>query len=112
MVTEALASRLSAATDFWVAGRCATGDPNLIDIVRGLRPDIITIEVEPLGSALGEVVRRLVAARPGTHVVVLSADHDIAHAVEAARAGAAAWVAKEQGAPLASSPELPLAGLS
>ena len=30
--------------------------------------------------------------------MVLSADHDVAHAVAAARAGAAAWVAKEQGA--------------
>lgn len=98
MVTEALASRLSAALDLWVAGRCATLDPKLIDIVRGVRPDVITIEVEPLGSAVGEMVRRLRAARPAAHVVVLSADHNVAHAVEAARAGAAAWVAKEQGA--------------
>ena len=35
MITEALASRLSAAMDLWVAGRCTTADPNLIDIVRG-----------------------------------------------------------------------------
>ncbi len=98
MVTEALASRLSAAMDLWVAGRCTTADPNLLDIVRGLRPDVITIEVEPLGSAVGEVLRALVAVRPEARVVVLSADHNLAHAVEAARAGVAAWVAKEQGA--------------
>src|ERR1039457_6177163 len=94
MVTEALASRLSAAMDLWVAGRCTTADPNLLEIVRGLRPDVITIEVEPLGPAGGEVV----AGRPEARVVVLSADHDIAHGVEAARAGVSAWVAKEQGA--------------
>ena len=98
MVTEALASRLSAAMDLWVAGRCTTADPNLLDIVRGLRPDVITIEVEPLGPAVGEVLQGLVAARPEAKVVVLSADHDIAHGVEAARAGVSAWVAKEQGA--------------
>src|SRR6202044_893545 len=98
MVTEALASRLSTAMDLWVAGRCTTADPNLLDIVRGLRPDVITIEVEPLGSSVGEVLKSLVAARPEARVVVLSADHDIAHGVEAARAGACAWVAKEQGA--------------
>jgi len=98
MVTEALAARLSAAMDLWVAGRCAALDPNLIDIVRGLRPDVITIDVEPLGAAIGDVVRQLLAARPSAHVVVLSADRDVAHAVEAARAGASAWVAKEQGA--------------
>ena len=98
MVTEALASRLSAAPDIWVAGRCATADPSLLDIVRGARPDVITIEVEPLGPAIGEVLRRLVAARPEAHVVVLSSDHTVAHAVEAARAGVSAWVAKEQDA--------------
>lgn len=98
MVTEALASRLSAAMDLWVAGRCTTADPNLLDIVRGLRPDVITIEVQPLGPAAGQVLQGLVAARPEAKVVVLSADHNIGHAVEAARAGVAAWVAKEQGA--------------
>ncbi len=98
MVTEALASRMSSATDLWVAGRCTTAEPNLLDIVRGLRPDIITVETEPLRGAIGEFLERLVAARPEARVVVLSADHDVAHAVEAARAGAAAWVAKEQGA--------------
>jgi DNA-binding NarL/FixJ family response regulator len=98
MVTEALASRLSTAMDLWVAGRCTTADPNLLDIVRGLRPDVITIEVEPLGPAVGEVLRSLVAARPEARIVVLSSDHNLGHAVEAARAGVAAWVAKEQGA--------------
>jgi NarL family two-component system response regulator LiaR len=98
MVTEALAARLSAAPDIWVAGRCTSADPSLLDIVRGVRPDVITIEVEPFGPAVGELLEQLVAARPEAHVVVLSSDHSVAHAVEAARAGASAWVAKEQGA--------------
>jgi two-component system, NarL family, response regulator LiaR len=98
MVTEALASRFCAASDIWVAGRCATADPSLLDTVRRVRPDVITIEVEPLGPAMGEVLRRLVAARPEAHVVVLSSDHIAAHALEAVRAGVSAWVAKEQGA--------------
>lgn len=98
MVTEALASRLSSAMDLWVAGRCATTDPNLLDIARGLRPDVITVEVEPLGPGAGELLRQLVAARPEARVVVLSAGHDVSQAVAAARAGVSAWVAKEQGA--------------
>ena len=97
MVTEALEARFSA-TDISVAGRCTTADPSLLDIVRGVRPDVITIEVEPLGSAIGEVVRQLLAARPEAQVVVLSSDHSVEHAVEAVRAGVSAWVAKEQGA--------------
>jgi NarL family two-component system response regulator LiaR len=93
MVTEALASRLSTAPDFWVAGCCSTDDPQLPEVVRWLRPDVVLIEF-----AVGEVLQRLKAAWPAAHVVVVSGDHDISHAVDAARAGAAAWVSKEQGA--------------
>jgi len=98
MVAEALAARLSVAPDLWVAGRCATGDPNLADIVRRARPDVVAIEVEPLGPAIGEVLERITTARPGVRLVVLSADRNVSHAVDAARAGADAWVPKEVGA--------------
>ncbi len=98
MITEALASRLAAAPDLWVAGRCAATDPNLLAIVKGVRPDVIAIEAEPFGAAIGEILERLTAARPEARLVVLSADRSVAHAVTAARAGAAAWVAKEQDA--------------
>jgi two-component system, NarL family, response regulator LiaR len=98
MVTEALASRLSAAPDFWVAGCCQTDDPRLPEVVRWLRPDIVLIDVEPLGIAIGEVLGRIRAAWPGARIVVVSADEDAGHAVEAVRAGADAWVSKSQGA--------------
>src|SRR5690242_16137378 len=98
MITEALASRLSASMDLWVAGRCTTADPNLTDIARGLRPDVIVIEVAPFGHEIGDMLGKLMAARPEARVIVLTSDHDVTHAVEAARAGVAAWVAKEQGA--------------
>jgi two-component system, NarL family, response regulator LiaR len=98
MITEALASRLSAAPDIWVAGRCAATDPNLFAIVSGVRPDVIAMEAEPFGSGIGDVVERLAALSPEVRVVILSADRNVGHAVAAARAGAAAWVAKEQDA--------------
>jgi two-component system, NarL family, response regulator LiaR len=98
MITEALASRLSAVPGIWVAGRCAATDPNLFAIVNGVRPDVIAIEAEPFGGSIGEIVERLTALSPELRVVILSADRNVAHAVAAARAGAAAWVAKEQDA--------------
>ncbi len=98
MITEALASRLSAAPDVWVAGRCAATDPNLTAIVRGVRPDVIAIEAEPFGAAIGDVLTGLLEVNPALRVVILSADRDVTHAVAAAAAGAAAWVAKEQDA--------------
>ena len=98
MMSEALALRLSSVPDLWVAGTCTTSDPNLPDIVRRLQPDVITIETEPLGSSTGRVLQSLGAARPQARIVVLSADQDVSHAVEAARAGVAAWVSKQQDA--------------
>lgn len=98
MITEALASRLSGARDIWVAGRCAATDPNLLAIVKGVRPDIIALEAEPFGAAIGDMIRRLSGLSPDVRVVILTADRNVAHGVAAARAGAAAWVAKEQDA--------------
>jgi len=98
MVTEALASRLSAAPDLWVAGCCQTDDPRLPEVVRWLRPDIVLIDVEPLGIAIGEVLSRIKTAWPTARIIVVSADEDVSHAVDAARAGADAWVSKSQGA--------------
>ncbi len=98
MVTEALASRLSSAPDLWVAGCCQTDDPRLPEVVRWLRPDIVLIDVEPLGIAIAEVLGRIRAAWPDARIIVVSADEEITHAVDAARAGADAWVSKSQGA--------------
>ena len=65
MITEALASRLSAAPDIWVAGRCAATDPNLFAIVRGVRPDVIAIEAEPFGSGIGDLIAAPAPREPG-----------------------------------------------
>ncbi len=98
MITDALGARLSDSPGLWVAGCATTDDPKLPEIVRGLRPDVIIIDVEPLGFAIGEVLRRLGAAWPAARVVVIGSGRNIHQAVAAARSGAAAWVSKEQGA--------------
>ena len=58
------------------------------------------IDVEPLGIAIAEVLGRIRAAWPDARIIVVSADTDVTHAIEAARAGADAWVSKNQGADL------------
>lgn len=98
MVTEALAARLSAVPDMWVAGCYRADDPQLPEIAASLRPDVILVDATPLRRAIGEAVVRLLAAWPPARVVVVSGDRDVAHAVAAARAGAVAWVSKDQGA--------------
>ncbi|CAM03183.1 LuxR family two component transcriptional regulator [Saccharopolyspora erythraea NRRL 2338] len=97
MLTEALSVRLSTVPDLWLVGRCELEDPRLPEMVRRLRPDVITVDVEPVGTRGGELVRLLRRERPQVHVVVLTGRHDPDQAVEAARAGVQAWVSKESG---------------
>ena len=95
MLTDALTVQLSTADDLWVVGTATPDDPRLMDIVRTLRPDVITTEIAPVTAATGGLLRKLRTAWPPAHLVILTASHDSAHAVAAARAGAAAWVSKE-----------------
>jgi two-component system, NarL family, response regulator LiaR len=95
MLTDALNVRLSSAEDLWVVGSVSPDDPRLIDIVRTQRPNVITTEVGSAAVATGGLLRKLHTAWPPAQLVVLTASHDSAHAVAAARAGAAAWVSKE-----------------
>jgi DNA-binding NarL/FixJ family response regulator len=98
MLTEALSDRLATVDDLWVAGRCGTSDAALLDIARRLRPDVITIEVQQLGSSVGDVLTGLATTCPDARVVVLSGERDATQAIQAARAGAVAWVPKDSGA--------------
>jgi NarL family two-component system response regulator LiaR len=98
MVSEALAYRLDRVPDLCVTGRCSSDDPRLAERIRTQRPDIIMIEVESVGVSVGELVQELIEAWPAAQVLVLGVGQDAAQAVEAARAGADAWVAKDQGA--------------
>jgi two-component system nitrate/nitrite response regulator NarL len=95
MLTEALSAHLSGMDDVWVVGQCATWDPALPQVVERLRPDVITIDVEPLGSSMREVFEQLLDAWPSARIVVLTAGHNARLAADAARSGAAAWVPKE-----------------
>ncbi|MCA1835972.1 MAG: response regulator transcription factor [Actinobacteria bacterium] len=95
MLTDALNVRLSSADDLWVVGSVSPDDPRLMDIVRTQRPDVITTEVGSAAVTTGGLLRKLHTAWPPAQLVVLTASHDSAHAIAAARAGAAAWVSKE-----------------
>jgi NarL family two-component system response regulator LiaR len=96
MVSEALAYRLGTAPDLCVVGCCSGDDPGLAETVRSLQPEVIMIEAGPLGLAVGAVVRELIAAWPSAQVVVLGSGPSAAEVVEAARAGAHAWIATDQ----------------
>ncbi|MGP4020267.1 LuxR C-terminal-related transcriptional regulator [Saccharopolyspora sp. 5N708] len=95
MLAEALSARLSEVPELWVVGHCATSDPRLAEVAQRSRPDVIALDVEPAGTATGSLVRQLRETLPTAAIVVLTGTGDARQAVEAARAGAAAWVRKE-----------------
>lgn len=95
MLTDALAARLSAAREMWVAGTCTVDDPRLTEVVRTLRPDVIITEVGRDPAGTGRMVRVLRETQPTVHLVMLTDTPDTAHAVAAARDGAAGWVPKQ-----------------
>lgn len=94
MLTEALATRLSATPDIVVVGHCTTRDPHPEGLASVARPDVITIEVTQAGDAAAPLTM-FRAAWPPARFVVLTASRDPDQAVEAARAGADGWVSKE-----------------
>ncbi len=94
MLTEALATRLSATPDIVVVGHCTTRDPHPEGLASVARPDVITIEVTQAGDAATPLTM-FRTAWPPARFVVLTASRDADQAVEAARAGADGWVSKE-----------------
>jgi DNA-binding NarL/FixJ family response regulator len=94
MLTEALSARLARAPDMWVVGRCTTEDADLPGLAALLRPDVITIELDPASDAAA-LLARFRAAWPPAHLVVLTASRNSEQAIAAARAGADGWVSKE-----------------
>jgi len=92
LLIEALAAKLSTEPDIVVVGHCTMRDPDPGGLAALLRPDVITMEMAHDAAALLAMFR---TAWPAARFVVLTASHDPAQVVQAARAGADGWVSKE-----------------
>jgi DNA-binding NarL/FixJ family response regulator len=96
MFTEALAATLSDEPDLRVVGTFASTEPGLAAAVAGLRPDLVTVDVEPFDGPVARLlVERLTEPMNGPGVVVLTAADEPARVAAAARAGALGWLSKE-----------------
>lgn len=95
MLTEALSARLAGHPGLWVVGSCTTSDPWLSELVGRVRPDVVTVDPQPAGRDAGDLLERVAGQRAGVRIVVLTAAQDARMAIDAARAGACAWVTKD-----------------
>lgn len=95
MLTEALAERLADVPDVWVVGKGAAGDSNLPGAISRSRPEVITVDIESSGISVQDLLKCLHLARPEARLVVLTGSRNVTQVIDAARAGADAWVQKE-----------------
>jgi two-component system, NarL family, invasion response regulator UvrY len=89
---------IEATPGFEAVGEAASGEEAL-RLAEALRPELVLVDVRMPGMDGIETARRLVAGDPGTVVVLISLE-DASHvSVEAKRAGAAAFVRKQDFCP-------------
>jgi DNA-binding NarL/FixJ family response regulator len=96
MFREALHPLLAQTPGFEVVAEAGDGQ-EAVDLVAGLAPDIVVMDVSMPGLNGIEATRRILAERPQTRVVVLSMHADRRFVAETLRAGAAAYVLKDAG---------------
>jgi two-component system, NarL family, response regulator LiaR len=95
LYADAVAVLLSDVPDLLLLGRYTTSDPTLIRDVANLRPDVVLLDVQPLGRGAGSLLSDLHRAWPRGALVVLTGSRDTALAVAAAHAGVTAWIDKD-----------------
>ncbi|GMA87667.1 hypothetical protein GCM10025868_29170 [Angustibacter aerolatus] len=89
-----LAALLDSTDDLTVVGQAADGE-QAVEQAAALRPDVVLMDLSmPVVDGV-EATRRLVAARPGVRVVVLTSFSDHDKVTEALRAGAIGYLLKD-----------------
>jgi DNA-binding NarL/FixJ family response regulator len=91
---ESLVSLIAQEPDLEVAGQASDG-LEALRLVRDLKPDLVLMDIHmPICSGL-EATRRICAAYPDVHILILSVSGDDAELLEALQGGAAGFVQKD-----------------
>jgi DNA-binding NarL/FixJ family response regulator len=94
LVRAGLAALLETAGDLEVVGQAADGN-QAVELAGSLEPDVVLMDLSmPVMDGV-EATRRLLAERPGTHVVVLTSFSDRERVNEALAAGAIGYLLKD-----------------
>ena len=101
IVREGLRALLEAEGDIEVVGEAQTGR-QAVQLAKGLRPDVVVMDIAmPLLNGL-EATRRILKAVPATRVLILSAHSDDEYIRQVVMLGAAGYLIKQTSADLLS----------
>jgi DNA-binding NarL/FixJ family response regulator len=93
LVRQGLLAVLSSADDITAVGEASDGN-EAIDLVRQLEPDVVLMDLQMPGMHGIDATRQIVAARPGTAVLVLTMFEDDDMVFSAVSAGAVGYLLK------------------
>jgi DNA-binding NarL/FixJ family response regulator len=94
LVRAGLAALLAGTQDIEVVGEASDGQ-QAVELAARLKPDVVLMDLSmPVLDGVG-ATRRIVAAAPGTHVVVLTSFADHHRVTEAVAAGAVGYLLKD-----------------
>jgi signal transduction histidine kinase len=74
-----------------------------VDLATRTRPDVVVCDPAFDGPGVGELIRRLTTASPGSRVVIRTAGHAPSRVIEAVGAGAVGYLSKDDGRELISA---------
>jgi DNA-binding NarL/FixJ family response regulator len=94
LIRSGLRALLAATDDFTVVGEAATGE-EAAALAASLQPDMIAMDLHMPGLGGIEATRRIAAAQPLIHILILTLFEDDESVFAALRAGARGYVLKE-----------------
>jgi len=93
LVRRGICGLLAAIAGIEIVGQAASGEEALV-MTRQLQPDVVFMDIRMPGIGGLEATRRLLAAKPGLKVIVVTAFNDDSYPVHLLKAGAAGYITK------------------
>lgn len=94
LVRRGLTTLINAESDMEVCGEAEDSAPATTDIMK-LRPDLVIVDISLKGNSGIELIKNIKAFDPNIHIVVLSMHDESVYALRVLKAGARAYVMKQ-----------------
>ncbi len=94
LIRRGLISLINGEPDMEVCGQAEDASTALQEIIK-LQPDLLTVDISLRGNSGLELIKNIKAFNPKIHILVLSMHHESIYALRVLKAGARAYVMKQ-----------------